>query len=235
VADVDDTMTNTPTMINTPPHKPELRIALLTPYLYESVETFDPENLEWQMQKCRYNPNNLHDVKFLETDKYLLRVENPQEHSTERPEDCHFVISGCTKGGEKDIFQMKSSGTLVGRYSVFYGKPSGYTNIKPEDAGYAFDIPKDMGTIKALLRSDLLLESILEREEAKIRLAIDILNQEAAMPILVTPYLSEALKIQPVWKTGTRPPEAHPVSQIFNYVDLFFRANGAELERQVSE
>ena len=202
--------------------KPEIKIALCTPYLYKSAETFetDQQELEKQMQKYGYNPANFHNTKFLETNKYLLHLANGNDHQTERPEDCHLMIAGCTEDTEQNVFRLKSSGALIARYSIFYGKPSGYTNIKPEDAGYSFDIPKDIDTVKAFLTNDQLLESILEREEQKIRNAVNSLNKNIAAPILITPYLTEALKITPIWQTGIRPPQDHPMDQLFDYVGL---------------
>ena len=202
--------------------KPELRIALCTPYLYKSAESFESnqQELEKQMQKYGYNPNNFHNTKFFETNKYLLHLENGTDHQTERAEDCHLMIAGCTEDTEQNVFRIKPSGILVGRYSIFYSKPSGYTNIKPENAGYAFDIPKDIDTVKAFLTNDQVLESILQREEKNIRHAIDTLNKNIQTPILITPYLTEALKITPIWKTGIRPQETHPIEQFFEYAGL---------------
>ncbi len=202
--------------------KPEIKIALCTPYLYKSAETFEsnPTELEKQMQKYGYNPNNFHNTKFLETNKYLLHLENGTDHQTERAEDCHLMIAGCTEDTEQNVFRIKHSGALVARYSIFYSKPSGYTNIKPENAGYSFDIPKNIDTVRAFLTNDQLLESILEREEQKIRNAVNALNKNIAAPILITPYLTEALKITPIWQTGTRPQEQHPFDQLLDYMGL---------------
>ncbi len=202
--------------------KLEIKIAITTPYLYQNLEEFKPSvgDFNKEIDIYKYNPNNLHNTKFLETDKYRIHLENPKEHTAEKPEYCHLVIAGCTADVEQEIFRMKSSGALVARYSIFYGKPSGYTNIKPENAGYAFDIPKDVDTIKAMLTNDQLLEAILEREENKIQQAISTLNQQIATPILITPYLTQALQIKPLWKTGIEPPQPHPIEQMFDYVGL---------------
>ncbi len=214
----------TPTNQNTvqDTSKPEIKIALCTPYLYKSAESFESnqQELEKQMQKYGYNPNNFHNTKFFETNKYLLHLENGTDHQTERAEDCHLMIAGCTEDTEQNVFRIKPSGILVGRYSIFYSKPSGYTNIKPEDAGYSFDIPKDMDSVKAFLTNDQLLESILEREENKIRNAVNALNKNISAPVLITPYLTQALQITPIWQTGIRAPQPHPIEQMFDYVGL---------------
>ncbi len=194
---VGDCVINMKTIPQKESHKPELSIAVLTPYLYMSVAEFcvDKDEFAIQVGKYLYDPDNLHSVRYLETDKYILRLDNPVKNNLEKPEDAHLVIAGCAIETEFQVSFMKYSGALVARYSIFHGGPSQYTGFAPEVAGYAFDVPKEISTIRALLADDQFLEAILEREESKIVRAIESLNQGFGTPIIVTPYLSKALQV----------------------------------------
>lgn len=167
----------------------------MTPYLYDSIEKlnriFSQEGVAEQKQKYGFDENNLAGVKQVETKKYEV-ILRPKVDLFRMPSD--LVISGCTEYLEREVRKMKGSGILFARYSIFYGSPSEYTDRRPEDSGYAFDIPKSVETVKKLITCDALLEGILAREEKKIVKAVEGLNKGLASPVLITPYLRTALQ-----------------------------------------
>ena len=169
-----------------------VRIAIATPYLLENIsESHDAEYVRKQIEMFGYDPNNLINERKIITDKNIVAIDTAEEHSKLRP---HLMIIGCTRKSEKDVASRKGSGLLFARYSIFYGDPSDYTGNYPDDSGYALDMPKDHNIVKALLKHDDFLEAIVERDETKIKSALDNLNSIIAKPILVTSYLAEALK-----------------------------------------
>ena len=116
----------------------------------------------------------------------------------ERFISCDFMIADSTQGVEQLVQGIKGKGVIVGRYSQFYRRSSEYTNRTPEQGGYSLDIPKNANTSFQLLTDDGVLESLTNRNEQEIRTAIDNLNPrlEQGVPILITPYLTEALSRQ---------------------------------------
>ncbi len=196
------------------PQKPIIKVAILTPYLYDDfADTFNLINqdsplmkqvtearLQEEIERCGYEPNNLHGNDYVESEKYHITIETPKNSQRIRergPHHCQFTIAGSTTDYEKLIKSFKGSGSIIARYSMFYGNASGYTNTTPQETGYALDIPKKVSHAKYLLTCDEFLEAILERDEQKIRWSISKLNQKLAEPILITEYLSEALEINP--------------------------------------
>jgi hypothetical protein len=107
----------------------------------------------------------------------------------------HLVIVGSMEGPEKQVKGLKGSGTLIGRYSIFYGHESGYTNTEPGEGGYALDFPKDSDTLKKALADDSFIDAVVARDEGAIREALKTLADKVDEPILATSYLTEALKL----------------------------------------
>lgn len=167
-------------------------IGIATSYLLENMtEKYDEEYVKKQIEMFGYDPNNLIKDRNIITDRNLVVIETPQEHSPNRP---HLMIKGCTRENEESVNNGKGTGILFARYSIFYSEPSDYTGNYPGDVGYSFDIPKNPNVVKALIKNDDFLEAIVARDEAKIRQALDSFNSNIEKPILVTEYLTEALK-----------------------------------------
>jgi hypothetical protein len=188
--------------------KPTLyRVAITTPHLSEGLEQFtDPSKALENILLYDYNPNNLHGVRILDTNnKNKVLLWSPGYEGQYRY-DVHaqdlqcsdLVIAGSTEPGEDEVLSYKGSGLLVARFSIFYGSPSRYSLRTPEEGGYSLDIPKSVSKVKAMLSNDQVLEALASRQEARIRNAISDLNKASnnGSPILITPYLSQALKIQ---------------------------------------
>lgn len=196
-----------------------VRIALLTPYLIDSVESMAAEmqfhgksfeDFLAQFMQFGYNPDNLAGLTSLMTNNHAVLFSTPGYTPgrgflpLEKSPEADLMIAGCTTGFERDVSSLKNSGLLVGRYSIFYGHPSNYTGRTPESAGYAFDIPKHVEAVKSLITDDATLEALALRNENKIRRAIGKLNERFPQPVLITTFLSEALAITPAWKNSSR-------------------------------
>jgi len=176
------------------------QVAILTPYLTDSLKDVqgyfenNPSEVFTQIDRFGYDPENLNGNDTIQTPK-----SNLVQLITKNNHDRHFgspdlVIAGSTEAAENEVESFKGSGLIVARYSIFYSEPSGYTGRHPHQAGYSLDIFKDVNIVKALLKSDEVLEAIASREEPAIRSALDNLNQTLPAPILVTPYLAQALE-----------------------------------------
>jgi len=180
-------------MTETTNNKKIFNAAIMTPYLTENMEAkgFCECFIQEQIKKYGYDPQNLNGYKFLETDKFLVRLHTRDDHTNERSD---LLVIGSAGNSEGIVGSLKPSGIIVARYSIFYGGPSQYTGTSPEKGGYSFDLPKNVAVAKALLTHNGVLEAILEREEAKIRAALADLNKNVGQPVLITPFLAEALK-----------------------------------------
>jgi hypothetical protein len=175
--------------------KQEVKVALLTPYLSENFSERETEEyVKKQIEKAAYEPDNFAGLKFLESDEHLVKLETRNNHTTYGPAFNHFAIAGSTAKSEAKIMSMMGSGLVVARFSIFYGGPSSYTDRLPEEAGYSIDIPKSVATARNLLTDDGFLDAIVSREEPAIRRSIENLNSGLDRPILITPYLSIALR-----------------------------------------
>ena len=186
----------------------EFRVEILTPYLSEGIESF----MRGDFNPIRefmtgYDPFNLSGVSEIKTKKHIIKIHSPEytvregilgRHFNETAPEADFVIASSTENGEKEVERFKGSGLLIARYSIFYGKPSGYSHLNPECGGYAFDLPKAVPAAVTLITDSRTIDAILERDAGKIRNAIAKLNKgKENCPIIVTPYLEEALKYIP--------------------------------------
>lgn len=174
------------------PREGDMIVGLQSPYLCQSIFELSFEDLEMHMSMGAEN-SGFERVYELKTPKHRVVLDREHEY-TELSGLAQLVIAGSTKEVEMDVEDLKGSGLIIGRYSIFYGNPSGYTDVAPEDGGYSLDIPKSVATLKALLTHDGFLDAIVARDETQIREAIDDLNKDLERPVLITPYLSEALK-----------------------------------------
>lgn len=168
------------------------RAAILTPYLLETmediIEIVGTESAKREVELYGFNPENFSNQKALTTQAgKTVRIERHIELQ-DHPD---ITVIGCTSSVEKDVQDLKGSGLLIARYSIFYGEPSGYTGNTPEESGYALDIPKDVTTVKALLTDDASLEAIASKNYPRIIDALSTLNKRLHEPILTTPYLEE--------------------------------------------
>jgi len=179
-------------------------VSISTPYLTETIKTLeeayesigkDPRQGVITQIKHGFHPNNLHGKDHLMTRKgniVLLSTHNNSKIAC--PVVADMDISGCTEDVEIGVKELMGSGLIVARYSIFYGKNSGYTGNSPENSGYSLDIPKNPQTVKALLKNDSFLEALVSRDGSKILRSLGRLNRKLERPILVTPYLEEVLE-----------------------------------------
>lgn len=187
----------------------EINVAILTPYLTESLNDLieispSKEWLSYQIEKAGYNPGNFacmnriqnerNSVSLIKINAKTKLTETTLTKLMEMAKD-GFTISGSTEDFEDFIMENKGSGAIVARYSIFYGGNSKYTGRSPAQSGYSLDIPKNPDIVKSLLREDDFLDSIRARNESGIVSALKSLNERISEPVLVTPYLSKALKI----------------------------------------
>ena len=184
----------------------EYKAAILTPYLTEGIDRFgSPKEALKQITQYGLELINFEGIRLLQTDKgNHVKIWSPEYDARGRLEvraseirGSDLVITGSTEPSEEEVENFKGSGLVVARFSIFYGKPNRYTGNLPEEAGYSLDLPKSVGCALALLTSENVLESLVLREEARVRNAIEKLNlgHEGA-PVLITPYLNEVLKIR---------------------------------------
>lgn len=103
-----------------------------------------------------------------------------------------LAIAGSTRGGEDEVRGLKGTGIIVARYSIFYGRPSEYTGSSPEEAGYSLDFPKNINTVRSMLRNGDVLEALRSRNKEGIEKALEIFNECYNAPIRTTPYLEIA-------------------------------------------
>ncbi|MBS3074064.1 hypothetical protein J4447_01270 [Candidatus Pacearchaeota archaeon] len=106
-----------------------------------------------------------------------------------------LYIAGAVSEMEDIVMDAMNDGLLVARFSIFYRGPSDYTGRTAEEAGYAFDIPKSVDTVRRLLTDDDCLEAIAARNPLAIRSSLDELNKDFPNPILATPHLEVALSL----------------------------------------
>jgi hypothetical protein len=186
-----------------------INVTIGTPYLYQSLD--DVINKKGILEVLKqsvlygYDPDNLSNTNLIITPgERIVRL-----HSLNSSEEAFnignvvssdLVIVGNTEGAEEGIKLLAgdcgiNTGSIIARYSIFYGGPSQYTGNEPGDVGYSLDIPKDTSTVKKMLNDDYFLESILERNEDAIVDSIDRLNKNLDQPILITSYLPKALEI----------------------------------------
>ena len=163
-----------------------------------------------------YDRDNFHDIKQLVTPKHVVLLEKPDDHSIDNPTNALLGIAGNNeqKGlavsskevGSRLIFtikvltdeqfvsNMRDSGLIIARYSQSYAQNKG--GRAPAESGYSLDIPKRIPVVKAFITDDAVLDALVSREEARIRSAVDAFNASRAEPVLVTPFLSEALRVR---------------------------------------
>jgi len=179
-----------------------VKVAILTPYLSDDLaKRADADYVRLHTEKFGYDPNNFHNVRALESplgrNVFIIHRDDLSfKEAVFGPVGSDFCIAGNTSQGEKEIEMLKGSGLIIGRYSTFYGRCSGYTGNAPEDAGYALDIPKHVEVVRNLLTHDGFLEAVVAREESSIRAALDALNAQLEQPVLITPFLVEALGVR---------------------------------------
>ena len=177
--------------------KKYLQIALCAPYLIDDLPHYG-KNHE------RAEGNTFLDFKnsnMLRTRKHniffnMLNAGDFQIYFLSELKLRDLVILGNMEDAEERAMKLRGSGVIVARYSIFYGGKNKYTGNSPEKAGYSLDIPKKFKTVKALLKNDEFLEALVTREEKQFKKAIQEFNKEQDQPVLITPYLREALKVK---------------------------------------
>ena len=190
----------------------ERTVAILTPYLSENLPSVlekrnGLDRLICQIVEYGYDPiRNFSRVDKIKTKKDTLRLIYPnygQELMTTRQDMLYCAtaqsnilsIMGSTEDSEDLAVQLKGSGILIGRYSIFYGKNSEYTKRSPSQSGYSFDIPKNPDAVLRMLQEDEFLDAVEQKNKSKIESALENINKGLVSPILTTKYLKEALNI----------------------------------------
>lgn len=187
------------------------KVGVLTPYLMEDVAAFSnmcegTKDFIAQVLIYGYDPKNFINLKLFKTQSHVVSLEKLYDKTGCFIKDVYvlsklfdiktfnLIIAGSTEDAETVVNGLKNFNLIVARYSIFYGKPNGYTGKLPEETGYSLDIPKQTSAVKALLHDDNALDALIAREEMKIKKALKNLNKTLSPPILITPYLSEVLK-----------------------------------------
>jgi hypothetical protein len=202
--------------------KKKVYVAVLTPDLtddYDKKECLSCQSYDKCMKILKdegYDPNNFKGIKQFETSKHRVLLETAENHTLDNPTLAHLCIAGgngvtttldSTETDlfsifsirlipvEKKVMRMGESGLIIARYSVNYGGKSdaGYA---PEQTGYSLDFPRKVPVVKAFITDDGVLDALVSREEARIRSAVDAFNQGRDEPVLVTPFLREALRVR---------------------------------------
>ncbi|MBU2523096.1 MAG: hypothetical protein KKE23_02280 [Nanoarchaeota archaeon] len=188
-------------------------VSISTPYLTDTLKTLEeaytlfPEEMpkgmkpleaaKIQQKKYGFDPKNLHGQDRVNTKKgNVVMLSTLEKTVLPCKVFADLDISGCNEPSEHNVQELKGSGLLVARYSIFYGGNSKYTGSSPQDSGYSLDIPKNPKTVKALLQNDSFLEAIMSRDGSMILRSLGKLNKKLEQPILVTPYLEEALEVE---------------------------------------
>jgi hypothetical protein len=179
-------------------------VLILTPYLTERLEEFaTPSELEIQRERYAYNPDNFSGARSLKTNSGReVFLQSPMYNGFRRSRadisaqsNLDLIIHGSTVPSEEEVEELKPSGIVVARYSIFYGDVSEYSGRTPQEGGYSIDIPKDVEVVRNLLSDDSFLESIVCRNPQRVVDSIDQLNQRISTPVLITPFLKEALLV----------------------------------------
>jgi hypothetical protein len=176
----------------------DVYVALITPYLRDNLSDRgeSEEYIKMQIEKYGYNPNNFNGQRFLKTENKLVFFETPDNHIISDPRNADLLFIGCAGDSVGLVNSAKPFGTVVARYSIFYGGKNDYTGELPENEGYSIDMPKDVDTVRCMLSNDNVLEALIARNENQLRTALDKLNSSLDRPILATPYLSHALSVK---------------------------------------
>ena len=186
--------------------KPEIKVAIITPYLTEVFEQreMSKEEFEFQTTIAGYKSGMLLTEKAIETDFFLVKPWMPKGYSNNASTRKHFlatiqdkpdlVIAGSSPDGELEVGTVMGSGLLVARYSMFFGGPSLYTGLMPQDMGYALDIKKDPEVVQRMLKDDCVLEAILKQSVKGMSEAVEKFNKGTTPDLLVTAYLAQVFK-----------------------------------------
>jgi len=97
------------------------------------------------------------------------------------PFDPHAVFIGQTimaEGIVRFIRKVSQISPIIFRCSYLYPKkPNFFTGVKPQDAGYNFDVPKSLEAIDLLVFNPNFLEAIGSRDIGKVKKVIGELNK----------------------------------------------------------
>src|SRR3989344_1903705 len=98
----------------------EYKVALLTPYLTESIGELmeacpDPVDFLSQITKFGYNAYNFHGMKFITTNNgNIVSLSGPEKitkrNALEELKDKHLLISGSTESAEEGVDFIRNSG-----------------------------------------------------------------------------------------------------------------------------
>ncbi len=181
--------------------KPILFVDLKTPYLTDSFDDVVRQcGIEHAIGEVVFSGQEVvtfSGVRRLTSPSGKVVGLTARGMSAERPGDCEVIpdlyIAGAVEAMEANVMHAMNDGLLVARFSIFYGGPSHYTGRLPHEAGYSFDIPKSVDSVKTFLTDDDCLEALASRNPSRIRESLAKLNMNLRNPIIATPHLEVAL------------------------------------------
>lgn len=151
----------------------------------DSLEGF--EELEQGVYRKKAGIDIVLDLRHRDTDEDIVR---------QMLLSADLAIVGCTPSEESSVDKCRATGLPFARCSMFYGGPSGYTDLYPEETSYSFDLPKDKTLVFSFLTNESIASAILERNPDRIRRSCDEFNLRSNYaPVIVTSYLDEVCKI----------------------------------------
>ena len=172
-------------------------VAVFTGYLSEDMTgRYTEEYIQNQIEKFGYDPNNFNKERFLFTPRFSVRLDTKDDHVSRGPHETLLAIHGSTESAEEAINNLRGSGLIVARYSIFYGGPSQYSGNYPEESGYSLDVPKSVDTVRKMLTTESLLDALVARELGQVTDALAEVNEGLDKPVLATPYLEKALRFE---------------------------------------
>jgi len=171
-------------------------VTVHTPYLLGMPERMTPEEIEVEIRRGKYDPNETFDTKLLKVGKFDVHVVKHYDAERILPRVPDLAVIGCAGDSEDFVKEHRRLGMLFARYSICYGERSRYSDELPEETGYSLDLPKSPAMVKRLLHYEPFIEALLAREETPIRAALESFSESEEELVLATPYLSEALKVR---------------------------------------
>jgi len=174
--------------------KKTYQVAIMANYLEGNLRNLDGKKSTSLMDRDEFNKNIFKPDIYQTNDDNVVHIMPHANLINLKWKKADMAITGSDSYRERDVRNFRGNGLVIGRYSMFYGKPSKYSGMRPGDSGYALDIPKEPHIVRSLLKFDPVLDAIVNKDSDGVRSALDELNKYIGIPILATPYLDEALE-----------------------------------------
>ncbi|RME77472.1 hypothetical protein D6774_04285 [Candidatus Woesearchaeota archaeon] len=167
-------------------------VVIASPYLMEDMsERYDEHYVQIQKEKFGYDPNNFAGVRELNGPDLTIELIDARNSDIFLNAKAPLYISGSTSAVERVVHELRGSRRVIARFSIFYGKASGYSGDYPEETGYALDIPKSVEAVKRMLTHTPTMLALQERNLDDLLKGLNDLNKHLQQPVLTTPYLQE--------------------------------------------